>query len=28
LKIFTTDKDFDSYAKHVPIKLHRFRGKA
>ena len=26
LKIFTTDTDFDSYAKQVPIKLHRLRG--
>jgi hypothetical protein len=26
LKILTTDKDFDAYAKHVPIKLHRVRG--
>jgi predicted nucleic acid-binding protein len=23
LKIFTTDSDFDSFAKHLPIKLHR-----
>ena len=23
LKILTTDKDFDAYAKHVPIKLHQ-----
>jgi len=27
LKVFTTDTDFDSYAKHVPIKLHRARSK-
>ena len=26
LRIFTTDGDFDFYAKHVPIKLHRFQG--
>jgi len=25
LKIFTTDADFDSYAKYIPIKLHRPR---
>ncbi len=25
LKIFTTDKDFDSFAKYLPIKLHRSR---
>jgi predicted nucleic acid-binding protein len=28
LKIFTSDRDFDLYARHVPIKLHRHRGKA
>ena len=28
LKIFTTDTDFDCYAKHVPIKLHHLRGRA
>jgi len=27
LKVFTTDTDFDSYAKYVPIKLHRHRSK-
>jgi predicted nucleic acid-binding protein len=26
LKIFTTDTDFDAYARHIPIKLHRGRG--
>jgi predicted nucleic acid-binding protein len=25
LKVFTTDTDFDAYAKHIPIKLHRPR---
>ena len=25
LKIFTTDKDFAAYSKHIPIKLHRER---
>lgn len=25
LKIFTTDSDFDSYAKYIPITLHTFR---
>jgi predicted nucleic acid-binding protein len=28
LKIFTTDGDFTDFAKHIPIKLHQFRGKA
>jgi len=27
LKVFTTDTDFDSYSKSVPVKLHRFRTK-
>jgi predicted nucleic acid-binding protein len=26
LKIFTTDSDFEAYAKHIPIKLHRVGG--
>jgi len=28
LKIFTTDKDLANYAKHIPIRLHRPRGRA
>ena len=28
LKIFTTDTGFAAYAKHIPIKLHRARGRA
>jgi predicted nucleic acid-binding protein len=26
LKIFTTDIDFERFAQHLPIKLHRVRG--
>jgi len=26
LKIFTTDTDFAAYARHIPVKLHRFCG--
>ena len=28
LKIYTTDADFHLYAQHLPITLHRFRGRA
>lgn len=27
LRILTTDRDFESYAKHVPIVLHQVRGR-
>jgi hypothetical protein len=27
LAIFTTDRDFDRYAKHLPLRLHRPRGR-
>jgi len=27
LKIFTTDRDFDLYGKHLPITLHEIRGR-
>jgi predicted nucleic acid-binding protein len=27
LRIFTLDRDFEFYERHLPIKLHRFRGK-
>jgi predicted nucleic acid-binding protein len=27
MKIFTTDGDFESFVKHIPIKLYQFRGK-
>ena len=26
LRIFTVNRDFEFYAKHIPIRLHRFRG--
>lgn len=26
MRIFTTDKDFAGYARHLPVALHRFRG--
>ena len=26
LRIFTVDRDFEFYAKYIPIRLHRFRG--
>ena len=28
LRIFTTDTDFDNYATHIPIRLHRFAARA
>jgi hypothetical protein len=28
LRVFTTDTDFDLYARHLPITLHQFRGRS